>query len=163
MDKLDHVIAQWQQEKPDMDTSSMALVGRLLRLSKYIESSIIQCHKKIGLTPGEFDVLATLRRSGEIASLTPSELTSALLLTSGAMTNRLDKLNEKGFIHRKHCEQDRRSVTVELTEKGYQLVDQALDFHVRVLDDLTKRLSDEDKTSVSMTLRAWLTTFEDEN
>jgi len=154
------VVEQWQKEKPHLDTTPMALIGRLLRISKHIETRITQCHKSFSLTLGEFDVLAALRRSANESSLTPSELTEALLLTSGAMTNRLDKLADKGLVSRCHSEEDRRSVTVALTDKGRVLIDEAIEVHVSVLDELIKSLSCEDKTLLNGTLNKWLEQFE---
>ena len=160
MDKLDLVVEQWHNEKPHLDTTPMALIGRLLRISKHLETRITQCHKSFSLTLGEFDVLATLRRAANKSCLTPSELTDALLLTSGAMTNRLDKLAEKGFVSRCHSEEDRRSVTVALTESGRTLIDEAIEVHVSVLNDLMKSLSTEDKTLLNGQLNKWLEQFE---
>ena len=160
MDKLDLVVEQWHKEKPQLDTTSMALIGRLLRISKHIETRITQCHKNFSLTLGEFDVLAALRRSANKSCLTPSELSDALLLTSGAMTNRLDKLSEKGFVSRCHSKEDRRSVTVALTDQGRALIDKAIEVHVSVLEELTKSLSVEDKTLLNGTLNKWLGQFE---
>lgn len=160
LDKLDLVVEQWKNEKPHLDTTSMSLIGRLLRISKHIETRITQCHKSFALTLGEFDVLAALRRSANNSCLTPSELSSALLLTSGAMTNRLDKLAEKELINRCHSEEDRRSVTVALTDNGRELIDRAIEVHVTVLDELTSTLSVEDKHLLNGGLNKWLTHFE---
>lgn len=160
MDKLDLVVEQWHNEKPHLDTTPMALIGRLLRISKHIETRITHCHKSFSLTLGEFDVLATLRRAANKSCLTPSELSDALLLTSGAMTHRLDKLAEKGFVSRCHSEEDRRSVTVALTKSGRALIDEAIEVHVSVLNDLIKSLSAEDKKLLNGTLNKWLEQFE---
>jgi len=160
LDKLDLVVEQWQKEKPHLDTTPMALIGRLLRISKHIETGITQCHKNFSLTSGEFDVLATLRRAANKSCLTPSELIDALLLTSGAMTNRLDKLVDKGLVSRCHSEEDRRSVTVSLTVQGRLLIDEVIEVHVSVLDELIKSLSSEDKLVLNGTLNKWLEQFE---
>lgn len=160
MDKLDLVVEQWQKEKPHLDTTPMALIGRLLRISKHIETRIAQCHKSFSLTLGEFDVLAALRRAANESCLTPSELSDALLLTSGAMTNRLDKLVDKGLVTRCHSEEDRRSVAVALTGQGRSLIDEAIEVHVSVLDELIKSLSYEDKCLLNGTLNKWLEQFE---
>lgn len=161
MDKLDLVVKQWNAEKPELDTAPMALIGRLLRISKHIETRITQCHKDFSLTLGEFDVLATLRRAANESCLTPSELISALLLTSGAMTNRLDKLSEKKLISRTHSELDRRSVTVALTAQGRELIDQAIEAHVAVLQELVGSLDDTDKNLLNGMLNKWLGQFEE--
>ena len=160
LDKLDIVVAQWHQQKPMLETGPMALIGRLLRISKHIETRIVQCHRRLGLSLGEFDVLAALRRSAKQSCLTPSELIDALLLTSGAMTNRLDKLCEKDLVSRSHSEQDRRSVTVQLTDAGRDLIDQAIQNHVQILNELINGLNEEDKTLLDATFKKWLTQFE---
>ena len=123
MDAIDRVVSQWAKEKPDLDTEPMAIMGRLMRIAKHMENHVAELHKRYDLKMGEFDVLATLRRSGEPYRLTPSELISSMMLTSGAMTNRLDKLEKKGLIDREHSKEDRRSVTVQLTSKGFELID----------------------------------------
>ena len=161
MDRIDLVVKQWHEEKPHLDTAPMAMVGRLLRLSKHIEARITLCHKSFGLNLGEFDVLATLRRAANQSSLTPSELIDALLLTSGAMTNRLDKLCEKGLIERMQSAQDRRSISVALTNKGRVLIDEMIEAHVAVLQELVISLSDEDKSILNGTLNKWLGQFEE--
>ncbi len=96
MDAIDRVVEQWAKQKPELDTDPMAMMGRLMRIAKYMETKVADLHKKYDLKLGEFDVLATLRRSGKPYRLTPSELIDTMMLTSGAMTNRLDKLENKG-------------------------------------------------------------------
>lgn len=162
MDKIDQVVKQWQKEKPHLDTRPMALMGRLIRLNKHLETSISECHKSFGLTLGEFDVLATLRRAANHGSLTPSELLNALLLTSGAMTNRLDKLEAKKLIHREHSKQDRRSVTVALTPQGRALIDEAIEAHVKVQHSLVNSLSEQEQVLLDGSLKTWLGQFESE-
>jgi len=160
MDKIDLVVSQWAQEKPHLDTIPMALIGRLLRLSKHIENATVECHKSFGLRLGEFDVLATLRRSANHESLTPSELLEALLLTSGAMTNRLDKLQSKGLINRGLRNQDKRSISVSLTPAGRVLIDEAIEAHVQVQHSLVSVLNEQDKSELNDSLKTWLSGFE---
>jgi DNA-binding MarR family transcriptional regulator len=160
MDDIDKVVAQWGEEKPHLQTLPMEIFGRVMRLQKHIEAEIAACHKQYGLTLGEFDVLATLRRSGEPFNLTPSALLSSMMLTSGAMTNRLDKLESKGFIERAHCTEDRRSVSVGLTEKGFAIIDEAIEEHVRIQHQLVQQLSDAEKPELNQLLKTWLSAFE---
>ena len=162
MEDIDKVIAQWGREKPHLDTLPMAIFGRIMRLQKHIETQIAACHKRYGLTMGEFDVLATLRRSGKPFSLTPSALLSSMMLTSGAMTNRLDKLESKGFIERVHSKEDRRSVSVALTELGFAIIDKALEDHVRIQHQLVEQLSAVEKPELNQLLKTWLAGFEGE-
>jgi DNA-binding MarR family transcriptional regulator len=160
MDDIDKVVAQWGEEKPHLQTLPMEIFGRIMRLQKHIEAEIAACHKQYGLTLGEFDVLATLRRSGEPFNLTPSALLSSMMLTSGAMTNRLDKLESKGFIERVHSTEDRRSVSVGLTEKGFAIIDEAIEEHVRIQLQLVQQLSDAEKPELNQLLKTWLAAFE---
>jgi DNA-binding MarR family transcriptional regulator len=160
MEDIDRVVAQWGEQKPHLDTLPMALLGRFLRLQKHIEAEISACHKQFGLTMGEFDVLATLRRAGKPYILTPSGLLSSMMLTSGAMTNRLDKLESKDLIARVHSTEDRRSVSVGLTEKGLATIDEVIEQHVRIQHKLVENLSDAELPELNQLLKNWLTGFE---
>lgn len=161
MDAIDQLIAQWAREKPALDTEPMAIMGRLLRVAKYIETQVAQLHKSYDLTLGEFDVLATLRRSGEPFLLTPSELIDSMLLTSGAMTNRLDKLSSKGLISRLHNQSDRRSLPVQLTEQGVTLIDEVIEKHVQVQHSLFQSMSHDQKQQLNQHLKYLMFEFEE--
>ncbi|EOY4664705.1 MarR family winged helix-turn-helix transcriptional regulator [Vibrio alginolyticus] len=160
MDAIDRVVEQWAREKPDLDTEPMAIMGRLMRIAKHMESRVAELHKKYDLKMGEFDVLATLRRAGSPYCLTPSALIESMMLTSGAMTNRLDKLEKKGFITRTHSKEDRRSVTVELTEQGLTLIDKLVLEHVDVQQSLLHGLEGNEKEQVNQALKLLLPQFE---
>ncbi|MDD8060137.1 MULTISPECIES: MarR family winged helix-turn-helix transcriptional regulator [Shewanella] len=162
MEDVDKVVAQWATEKPHLDTVPMALLGRFLRLHKHLEAEISACHKQFGLTMGEFDVLATLRRNGEPYILTPSILLSSMMLTSGAMTHRLDKLEAKQLIVRTHSTEDRRSVSVGLTNKGLTVIDAMIEQHVLVQHKLVASLSTSEVPALNQLLKTWLTAFEGE-
>ncbi|WP_341665032.1 MarR family transcriptional regulator [Vibrio sp.] len=153
MDAIDRLVEQWAREKPELDTEPMAIMGRLLRVAKYMENEVAQLHKQYDLTLGEFDVLATLRRSGEPFQLTPSELIDSMMLTSGAMTNRLDKLTSKGLIIRQNNQSDRRSLPVQLTKQGVLLIDRVVEEHVVIQRQLVKGLSQEQKKQISLNLK----------
>ena len=160
MDAIDRVISQWAKEKPELDTEPMAIMGRLMRIAKHMENHVAELHKRYDLKMGEFDVLATLRRSGQPYRLTPSELISSMMLTSGAMTNRLDKLEKKGLIAREHSKEDRRSVTVELTEKGFELIDSLIEQHLQAQHELMGSLSSAEKVQVNQALKLLLPQYE---
>lgn len=160
MDAIDRVVDQWLKEKPDLDTQPMAIMGRLMRIAKHMETRVAELHKRYDLKMGEFDVLATLRRSGAPYCLTPSALIESMMLTSGAMTNRLDKLERKGLISREHSKEDRRSVTVALTSAGLQLIDNLIGEHVEVQRDFIRGLGDEEKMQVNKALKVLLPQFE---
>ncbi|MEF1169178.1 MarR family transcriptional regulator [Vibrio campbellii] len=160
MDAIDKVVSQWAKEKPELDTEPMAIMGRLMRIAKHMENHVAELHKRYDLKMGEFDVLATLRRSGKPYRLTPSELISSMMLTSGAMTNRLDKLEKKGLIAREHSKEDRRSVTVELTAKGFELIDSLIEQHLQAQHELMGSLSSAEKGQVNQALKLLLPQYE---
>ncbi|ELH7812476.1 MarR family transcriptional regulator [Vibrio harveyi] len=160
MDAIDRVVSQWAKEKPDLDTEPMAIMGRLMRIAKYMENYVAEVHKRYDLKMGEFDVLATLRRSGEPYRLTPSELISSMMLTSGAMTNRLDKLEKKGLIAREHSKEDRRSVSVQLTSKGFELIDALIEQHLQAQHELMGSLTRDERAQVNQALKLLLPQYE---
>lgn len=160
MDAIDRVVEQWVKEKPDLDTQPMAIMGRLIRIAKHMETRVADLHKQYDLKMGEFDVLATLRRAGAPYRLTPSALIDSMMLTSGAMTNRLDKLEKKGLISREHSREDRRSVTVELTPEGLLLIDKLILEHVEVQHGFISGLSEEEMLQLNKALKTLLPQFE---
>jgi DNA-binding MarR family transcriptional regulator len=160
MDAIDRVVEQWAKQKPELDTDPMAMMGRLMRIAKYMETKVADLHKKYDLKLGEFDVLATLRRSGKPYRLTPSELIDTMMLTSGAMTNRLDKLENKGLISREHSKEDRRSVTVQLTQDGLALIDKLIEEHADVQKSLVKSMTAAQKKQANQLLKVWLSQYE---
>ncbi|NRD72507.1 MarR family transcriptional regulator [Shewanella sp. VB17] len=160
LDSVDNVVEQWAKEKPQLDTLSMASMGRLARLSKHLEQGIAVCHNEHELKAGEFDVLATLRRSGGDYCLTPSALLASMMLTSGAMTHRLDRLESKALIVRVHSKQDRRSVSVALSDSGLTLIDKVIESHVETQNKLMGALTDVDKFHLNQLLKKCLFQFE---
>ncbi|MBN9244975.1 MAG: MarR family transcriptional regulator [Bordetella sp. SCN 68-11] len=131
MDRAGKAIAQWRKERPDLDVSPMAVLGRLSEAATLVaRDGLAPLFARYGLQHGEFDVLATLRRSGPPFSLTPTALYEATMVTSGAMTNRLDRLEKAGLIHRVPHPSDRRGLMVQLSEKGRDLIDRAVEAHV---------------------------------
>ncbi len=131
LDRAAKAIEQWKRERPDLDVSPMGVLGRLNEASSLIaRERLAPLFARYGLQAGEFDVLATLRRSGSPYALTPTALYEATMVTSGAMTNRLDRLEASGLIARAPHPNDRRGIVVRLTEKGLALIDEAVTAHV---------------------------------
>ena len=124
-DHVDRLRAQWARELPDLDTTPMAVLGRIYRLSRLVTPSIEETFAGFELDRGEFDVLATLRRSGPPYRLTPTELYTALMIASGSLTHRLGRLESAGLIARRPSEEDGRSLAVELTKEGKRRAEQA--------------------------------------
>jgi DNA-binding MarR family transcriptional regulator len=159
-DHLDFIQDQWKREKPELDTHAMAMIGRLYRLTHFLRTEVDNCHKAFGLRAGEFDVLATLLRSGEPWRLTPTVLFQSAMLSSGAMTNRLNRLEEAGLIRRIPDADDRRSLQVELTTQGKEKIDSAIEAHVSCLQQLAGSLSEQQGESLNTILKHWLATLE---
>lgn len=130
-DRAGTAAAQWRRERPDIDPFPMEVVGRLWEAGQVISRDHIQpLFEAHGLQAGEFDVLATLRRAGAPHALTPTALYEVLMLSSGGMTNRIDRLEKAGLIARRKHPTDRRGTLVELTAAGLALIDGMLAAHV---------------------------------
>ncbi|OKK07821.1 MarR family transcriptional regulator [Streptomyces sp. CB03234] len=125
-DPVDAITAQWAVVRPDLDTVPMAVYGRIYRLSSTMAARMDKAYAPFGISRGEFDVLATLRRSGEPYTLSPRELSATLMLTTGGMTGRLDKLERAGLLSRSPDPHDRRGLRVTLSARGRELVDEAV-------------------------------------
>ncbi|MGC0422321.1 MarR family winged helix-turn-helix transcriptional regulator [Embleya sp. AB8] len=144
-DAIDDVWDQWHRERPEISPEYldvMAAVGRLNRLRRYIDQTLRGYFADYGLDSSEFDVLATLRRAGGVEGVSAGTLLRSAMVTSGAITNRVDKLTQKGLVERSTSVDDRRSVLVKLTPEGARLVDAILLGHIEnearflaVLDD----------------------------
>jgi DNA-binding MarR family transcriptional regulator len=137
-DAVDRITAQWRRERPDLDSPPMEVIGRITRVSALIQRELEGVFALHGLTAGDFDVLATLRRSG--APLTPSALSHSAMVTTGGMTKRLDRLEARGLIRRQPDPNDRRGRLIALTDEGRALIDRAVEAHLeneeRLLADL---------------------------
>lgn len=145
-DRAQLAAEQWQQERPDLDGFSMAVIGRLGELSQVIgRDHLLPFFAEHGLQAGEFDLLATLRRSGEPYALMPTALYESAMISSGGMTSRIDRLEKAGLIERHKHPTDRRGILVALTPSGYELIDSMLSAHVDNLQRVLAALSDEEK------------------
>src|SRR5262245_27258634 len=122
-DVIDELLAAWRTARPDLDPTPLGVVGRVIVLAQHLEERVEAALAKHNLTLGQFDILATLRRHGPRGGLTPSRLLESVLLSSGGMTARLDKLEEAGLIVRTPEPEDRRRVVIELTQKGRRVID----------------------------------------
>jgi DNA-binding MarR family transcriptional regulator len=142
-DHVHYVLEQWRKESPRLDRSSFAVIGRISRLARLLEEEHEPVFAANGLSGGEFDVLAALRRAGRPYRLTPTALSKALLVTSGGMTKRLAGLEGRGLIKREPDPVDGRSTAVSLTREGSRLVETTLAEHVanqqRLLSGLERK------------------------
>ncbi|WP_445678557.1 MarR family winged helix-turn-helix transcriptional regulator [Radicibacter daui] len=131
VDRAEFAWRQWQREKPELNSFPMAVLGRLNEASQVIsQGRLVPLFARYGLQRGEFDVLATLRRSGAPYRLTPTALYEAAMISSGGMTSRLDRMEKAGLVRREPHPDDRRAFLVALTEKGHALLDEVLPAHV---------------------------------
>ena len=129
-DAVDAILTQWQRERPDLDCTPMAPIGRLKRCAALLEARIEAGLAPFGLTLWEFDMLATLRRAGAPFCLSPTALFSTLMVTSGTMTHRLKQLEKRGLISRLPNPVDTRSLLMQLSPQGLALIDRAVPAHV---------------------------------
>ncbi|MFF9273870.1 MarR family winged helix-turn-helix transcriptional regulator [Streptomyces griseosporeus] len=125
-DAVDAIIGQWAAVRPDLDTRAMEVFGRIYRLARMMGDRMEKAYARFGISRGEFDVLATLRRAGEPYTLSPRQLSATLMLTTGGMTGRLDKLERAGLLRRSPDPHDRRGLQVTLTDEGLRLIDEAV-------------------------------------
>lgn len=159
-DHVDFVVAQWASAMPELDASSMAIFGRMLRLMKHLAKKRAEALAPFGFRDGEFDVLATLRRASAPYRLSPTQLYKSLLVTSGAMTNRLNRLEEEGLIARVADADDKRSTLVMLTPAGLAKIEQALQVHTQTQNALLATLDDRQQQQLAALLRQLLQTAE---
>lgn len=129
-DAVGKIVEQWKRERPDLDVSPMGVLGRLQRSSKILTALLTDEISKLGLEFWEFDMLSTLRRAGAPFILSPTQMFSTLMITSGTLTHRLKRLEQRGLISRKVNEEDSRSMLVCLTESGKNLIDEAIEAHL---------------------------------
>ncbi|ANM02474.1 MarR family transcriptional regulator protein [Rhizobium phaseoli] len=159
-DHVDRILAQWRRERPDLDVEPMGILGRLKRLGTHLGREVETVLMQYGLSTSAFDVLATLRRSGAPHRLSPGELLEMTMVSSGTMTNRIDQLEKAGFVERIVNPDDRRSVLIALTDKGFTTVEEAVGAHVANQHRLTRNLTTEDKAAFDRLLKKLLSDFE---
>ncbi len=159
-DRVDAILDQWARERPELPTAPMEAIGRLSRLALILGSKIHEGHKPFGLSRESFDVLAALRRAGAPYRLTPTELYRSLMLSSGAMTNRIDRLEHEGMVERVDDPRDRRGVLVALTAKGHKTIDDAMDAHVENEAVLIAAITPQEREALCVILRKLLLSLE---
>lgn len=154
-DHVDRILDQWARERPDLDASPMGVVGRLHRVAAVLAEELATVFADFGLGEGEFDVLATLRRSGAPYALSAGDLADATMVTSGAVSKRVDRCERQGWVTRSVDERDGRSRLVRLTPAGLRLIDEALTAHVANEHRLVGLLSERDRAALTAILRRW--------
>ena len=159
-DEVDALVEAWQRERPDLDASPQHVLSRVTRLSHHLDRARSQAFSAHELDSWEFDVLAALRRAGAPYALSPGRLGAQTLVTSGTMTNRIDRLEARGLVRREPDPADRRGVRVVLTEAGRTRVDSALADLVSREHAILAGLTPGDQASLVMQLRRLLETFD---
>lgn len=159
-DGIDRVVQDWRRERPDIDVSSIGIVSRVWRVSRLLEQARKERLAELGTDRVTLDVLAMLRRSGAPYRLTAGQLTHGSLITSGGVSQRLEKLEKAGMITRHIDTRDRRRIEVELTAEGMRLVDSVLADLMEHESKLLEELSETDQDDLRRTLKKLLARFE---
>ncbi|WP_446211319.1 MarR family winged helix-turn-helix transcriptional regulator [Micromonospora sp. IBSANI012] len=159
-DDVDLIVEQWRRERAGMRPEPMAVFGRIYRLARIVGDAQERVYADWGIGRGEFDVLAALRRSGEPYTLAPKELTAALMLTSGGMTGRLDRLERAGLLRRAPDPADRRGLRVTLTDTGRRAVEEAAEAGLAVQRRILDALPPADQARLGDLLRVLLAAAE---
>jgi DNA-binding MarR family transcriptional regulator len=162
-DHVSRIQAEWARERPDLDVSPQGVIGRLHRLAGHLTEQLCVVYSRFDLAEGEFDVLATLRRAGPPYERAPSELAQFTMVTTGAMTKRLDRLERAGLVTRRRSAEDGRGRVVALTPAGRELIDRAFTEHMANERRLLADLSAEEAATLESLLTKWLSRFEHED
>jgi DNA-binding MarR family transcriptional regulator len=152
-DDVDRIVAQWARERPELATEAMAVFGRIYRIARLVGDGQEAVYGAFGINRGEFDVLATLRRSGAPYQLSPKALATSMMLTSGGMTGRLDRLERAGLVARSPDPADRRGLVITLTDAGRALVDDAVAAGLEAQRTVLDRLPARSRTQLNTLLR----------
>lgn len=160
MDEVDRLVEAWQRERPDLDVTALKVLSRVSRLARLLDRARRAAFTAHQLEAYEFDVLAALRRAGTPYELSPGELIQQTLVTSGTMTNRIDRLETRGLVRRKPNPSDGRGVHVRLTAKGRQRVDAAFADLLAREGEILTAIGSRDQKAVATALRRVLIAVE---
>ncbi|MEJ7832182.1 MAG: MarR family transcriptional regulator [Nocardioides sp.] len=154
-DHVGRIMAQWAVERPDLDVSPQGVIGRLHRLAVALTEELVAVYAEFGLGEGEFDVLATLRRTGAPFELTPGELAATTMVSSGAVTKRVDRCIAQGWATRRTSDRDARGRVIALTPAGRKLIDAAFEAHMANEHRLVAGLGDLERARLARLLEVW--------
>ncbi|WKD36654.1 MarR family winged helix-turn-helix transcriptional regulator [Streptomyces xanthophaeus] len=161
LDRVARIQADWRRERPDLDVGPQGVIGRLHRLADRLGAELRLVYDRYGLSEGEFDVLCALRRAGEPFERAPGELAAHTMVTTGAMTKRIDRLERSGLVTRRRSADDQRGRIVALTPAGCDLVDRAFTEHMRNERRLLDLVTPEEAAALETLLATWLSRLED--
>lgn len=159
-DEVDDLVAAWRAERPDLDVQPLQVLSRISRLARHLDRARRSAFAAHGLESWEFDVLSALRRQGPPYQLSPGALLHATLVTSGTMTNRIDRLASAGLVRRRPDPQDKRGVLVMLTDAGRDRVDAALTDLLGNEETLLAGLNPGEREALASLLRMLLAPFD---
>ncbi|MGX7678110.1 MarR family winged helix-turn-helix transcriptional regulator [Jatrophihabitans sp. DSM 45814] len=159
-DSVSVIRAQWASERPELETTPMGIFGRIAKLYRAQIEASEMAHRHLGISQADVDVLATLRRSGPPYRLTPSQLTAQMMISSGGVTQRVDRLARLGLVERFPHESDRRSVSVGLTAEGADRIDQAMPLHLEAERAMLAGLDSAEITELGILLAKLLASVE---
>lgn len=159
-DRIETLVGQWAQQNPDIDRQAMALLARLTRAAELVNARTDHLAAAYGVNRGDGDVMFTLRRAGEPFRLSPTSIARSLLMTTGTMTGRLDRLEKRGLITRVPNAEDRRSLDIELTAEGLRLVDEAVAQHTASQQKVVSVFTAADRAELDRLMRMLITHLE---
>ncbi|MEU9318470.1 MarR family transcriptional regulator [Streptomyces sp. NPDC048295] len=160
LDRVARIQADWRLERPDVDVSPQGVIGRLHRLANLLTEELCLVYGRYGLSEGEFDVLCALRRAGEPYERAPGELAAHTMVTTGAMTKRINRLERAGLVTRRRSDDDQRGRIVALTAPGRELIDRAFTDHMHNERHLLDLLTPGDAETLESLLTTWLSRME---
>jgi DNA-binding MarR family transcriptional regulator len=159
-DHVARIQEEWRRERPDLDVSPQGVIGRLHRLGAHLTEELLVVYRRHGLGEGEFDVLAALRRAGKPFERAPGELAQFTMVTTGAMSKRIDRLEKVGLVQRRPSTVDGRGRIVGLTTAGIRLIDSVFTDRMRNEHQLIEGLTPDQIVALEDLLRTWLAQFE---
>jgi len=154
-DRVDVIQAEWRRERPDLDPSPQRVIGRLHRVGALLTERLTERYRAFGLTEGEFDVLASLRRAGAPYERVAGDLADHTMITTGGLSKRVDRLEERGLVRRRVEASDARRRIVHLTNDGKRLIDSAFTAHLDNERALLAQLGEEDSALLEQVLTRW--------
>lgn len=151
-DRIAEIVGQWRRERPDLDASPLLIIGRIQQLAEAVDAALRPTFAAVDLGNGEFNVLAALRREGEPYTLTAGQLSQRMLVTTGAVTKRVDRLIARGLVSRSVSAADARGRVVGLTPAGVTLTDQLIEKHLANEEAMLRGLADSDRRALEQLL-----------
>lgn len=159
-DHVARIQAEWASERPDVDTGPQGVIGRLHRIANHLTGELTLLYARYGLSEGEFDVLAALRRAGAPYERAPGEIALHTMVTTGAVTKRVDRLEQAGLVRRRRSDADGRGRVVRLTPAGRRLIDKAFTAHMANEQRLLEPLTKAQQAQLETLLTTWLAHLE---